>query len=206
MDIFTLPVREERIKNLSKGVLAWLHVSKKEYRYDPDNYILTQVFRNVMKASFLVSLLVLGLVVSGKSSNTLFYGYREYLSILGPITIAIPIYYFQLYKKNVDSVKYNPLIIRETGEPIPNTFLSFFILPLSLAVMLVPSYFAYYVYDTETLSYLETFYDSFIFLYLTMSIWVLINSAMAFLCILSLIMIARITNQYVTDKDRGTDE
>ena len=206
MDIFILPVREERIKNLSKGLLAWLHVSKKEYRYDPDNYILTLVFRNTMKVSFLVSLLVLGLVVASKSSNTLFYQYRGYLSVWAPITIAIPIYYYQLYKKNVDAVKYNPLIIRETGEAIPNTFLSFFIFPLSLAVMLMPSFFAYHVYDTATLSYLELFYNSFIFLFLTMSIWVLINSAMAFLCFLSLIMIIKISNQYVTDKDKGTGE
>ncbi len=192
MDIFTLPTRDERINNLSKGMLAWLHVSKKEFRYDPDNYILTQLVRNVVKASFFVGLLVLGLVIYFKNSSNLFYEFRWYLSIIASTIIVIPVYYFQLYKKNVDTIKYNPLIIRETGEKLSSYYLAFVFFPMFLAAMILPNLFEFYIFDIETLKPLYVFYDSYIFVVLSLCVWVIINTGAALMLFNSAVIIYKI--------------
>ncbi len=196
MSLFVIPPREDRAKILNNGVLSWVHVSNKEYRYDPDSYIFTQAFRSAIKISFVISLLVLSLVFTTESDENLFHDFRGYLGVFAPIPMFIPIYYFRIYSKNIDTDKYNLLIIRGTGEKIPNSFMSIFTLPLPIAVMLMPDYFAYHIYDTATLSKLEIFYDSYLFLFLTITVWVLINSAMILLCLFSLVRIIKIYEQY----------
>jgi len=161
MLFFVIPSREDRIKILNSGMLAWLYTSEKEFRYDPDSYILTLSFRHAIKISFIIGLIAFLLSIFLYSNNNLFYEFRGNLSTLAPFSVFIPIYYAINYYINIDKCKYNPLIIKKTGKKIPNSFISIFVFPLSVAVMLASSYFAYHIYDTDALSKLEIFYDSY---------------------------------------------
>jgi hypothetical protein len=199
--IWSIPPREDRLEYLNRGPLAWLHAHKRAHREDPDYFISTLLLRNSMILSYAFAMLVFFWALlffsdAFSEQTPLFHFCRERVIVASPFSIAMIFYYYKLYVKNVDTDKYNPLIMRETGERIPNSLVLVMILPVILLAVLLPHIFAYSIYRTETLSFLATYYNSYIFSFITLLIWGLINGGTIFLSVESLIVLKRHVHEY----------
>lgn len=205
--LWSLPPREERLSYLNKGPMAWLHIHDISYRENPDYFIATTLLRNSIMLSYIIAALVFIWALLFFSDDLseqipLFHFCRERVIVASPFSIAMIFYYYKLYVKNVDTDKYNPLIVRETGERTPNSLVFVMFLPVLLLAVLLPHLFAYSIYRTEFLSFLVTYYNSYIYSFITLLFWGLINSGAIFLSFLALIVLKRHVHEYRLKKGK----
>jgi hypothetical protein len=199
--LWSIPPREDRLEYLNRGPLVWLHLQDMPYRENPDCFIATTLLRNSIILSYAIAALVFFWALFFFNDDLsekipLFHFCRERVIVASPFSIAMIIYYYKLYIKNVDTDKFNPLIIRETGERAPNSLVAVMILPITLLGVLLPHVFAYSIYRTETLSFLENYYNSYIFSFSTLFIWGCLNSVCIFVSYVFLIVIKRYMHEY----------